>query len=388
MNYFKHLCSMRIFLSSLFLLLSLTVLGQSKWEYGLNLNFNTSFVKGVSSDTFTNKAGFGAGLMLERKFNKFSLQFNPSYTQTRYNHDFANFTSISNAFDASLLAVHPIDASGQTVVNYGVITTYNLLYDEHYLSGLNPDIRNTDILANPFNMGIQFGVGLDLNPGARLTVNYMDFLNGKQHPGKIVGQIDYLQFGIQIRFNELLNSKSVNNKYDAAQAQIERANQNVEDLKHGGNGLLVFVIRTAETKKVGLFDSKSPEERDSLRKVRLFNIKEAIRTNYQFGSYVITTDSLLEPRSETLMILTEDSVEKFNTASKNTLYYAKIDELFLEHNGQVKWGIFVFDSGMNLLEEPFPYFTPYRQFDQIFETSETMIQSFNLRLKQYSVTAD
>ena len=81
---------MRVTLFSIFTLVSITVFGQSKWEYGLNLNFNTSFVKPISSDTLTNKAGFGAGLMLERKFKKFNLQYNQSYTQTRYFNDFAN----------------------------------------------------------------------------------------------------------------------------------------------------------------------------------------------------------------------------------------------------------------------------------------------------------
>ena len=100
---------MRIVYTLLLFTFCFAAQSQTKWEYGINLNFNSSFVKPVSSDTFTNKPGFGAGLMVERKFKTLTLQFSPSYSQTRYFHDFDNYTSISNALDMSLLALRPID---------------------------------------------------------------------------------------------------------------------------------------------------------------------------------------------------------------------------------------------------------------------------------------
>lgn len=256
---------MRVRLSVIFILLSTVVFGQSKWEYGLNLNFNTSFIKPVSSDTLTNKAGFGAGLMLERKFKKFSLQYNQAYTQTRFFDDFSNYTGISNAIDASLLVLHPLDAGRQTFLNYGIITTFNFQYEEQYLSGFKQPVRNTQIQNNPFDYGIQLGVGLDLNPGARLTINYMDFFGGKQTSSGVEGQIDYLQFGIQVRFNELLNSDRIKNKNEDLVNAATIANNQVQDLGKEGNGLLVFVIGTAESKKTSLFNNKSPKTKDALR---------------------------------------------------------------------------------------------------------------------------
>ncbi len=378
---------MRVRLSVIFILLSTVVFGQSKWEYGLNLNFNTSFIKPVSSDTLTNKAGFGAGLMLERKFKKFSLQYNQAYTQTRFFDDFSNYTGISNAIDASLLVLHPLDAGRQTFLNYGIITTFNFQYEEQYLSGFKQPVRNTQIQNNPFDYGIQLGVGLDLNPGARLTINYMDFFGGKQTSSGVEGQIDYLQFGIQVRFNELLNSDRIKNKNEDLVNAATIANNQVQDLGKEGNGLLVFVIGTAESKKTSLFNNKSPETKDALRIEKLNNIWNAISTNYNYGSYVITTDSLLTADSDNIRILTAEGTETFNT-SEHEVYYAKIDELFLSENGQVKWGIFVFDSDMNQLKDPFPYFTPYRQLDQKFETYGTMIQTFNTRLKQFGIVPD
>lgn len=378
---------MRAQLSVLFILFSTLVFGQSKWEYGLNFNFNTSFIKPISSDTLTNKAGFGAGLMLERKFEKFSLQFNQAYTQTRFFDDFSNYTGISNAIDASLLVLHPLDAGRQTFLNYGIITTFNFQYDERYLSVFKQPIRNTQIQDNPFDYGIQLGVGLDLNPGTRLTINYMDFLSGKQTSSGVEGQIDYLQFGIQVRFNELLNSERIKNKNKDLVDAATIANKQVQALGTDGNGLLVFVIGTNDSKKASLFNNKSTQEKDALRIEKLNNIWNAIHTNYNFGSFVVTTDSLLSTESDNIRILTDDGTETFNT-SEYEVYYAKIDELFLSENGQVKWGIFVFDSEMNRLNDPFPYFTPYRQLDQKFETSGTMIQSFNLRLKQYGMLPD
>ena len=378
---------MRVTLFSIFTLVSITVFGQSKWEYGLNLNFNTSFVKPISSDTLTNKAGFGAGLMLERKFKKFNLQYNQSYTQTRYFNDFANYTAVSNAVDASLLVLHPLDASRQTFIQYGVVTTLNFLFDERYISGFKFPLRNTQIESNPFDYGLQVGFGLDLNPGTRLTINYMDFFGGKQSSSGVQGQIDFLQFGVQIRFNELLNSDRISQKNNDLEASFLRAEQQVADLSAEGDGILVFVIGTSETSKVSLFNPKTPAEKEIMRAEKINNIWNSINSNYNFGSFVVTTDSLLNTNTENITVLTADGQSQYNTAGKK-VYYAKIDELFLSESGLVKWGVFVFDADMNRLVDPFPYFTPYRQLDQKFETADMMIKTFNLRLKQFGKTED
>lgn len=354
---------------------------QSKWEYGINVHFNSSFVKPVSSDTFTNKPGFGGGLMLERKFNSFSLQLNPSYSQTRYEHDFQNFTSISNALDISLLALQPMDSKRQTFFSYGFISSYNFIYEERHLSTQKQPIKNTLIQKRPWDFGYQLGVGLDLNPGARLTIHYMDFLNGKQHAGRITGQIDYLQLGIQVRFLELLSSERVTAKYEAEQQALATATQQVADLSNSGDGVLVFVIGTTESQKT--FDTRTTEQKEFLRTQKLLNIQQAIRAHYTFGDYVITTDSLLAEGS----ILVGDSTESFD-ASQKTIYYAKIDQMFLDINGQQKQGIFVFDKDMNRLAHPFPYFTPYRQLDQQFSEVDAMIKSFNQSLNNFTTTAD
>ncbi len=378
---------MRIVYTLLLFTFCFAAQSQTKWEYGINLNFNSSFVKPVSSDTFTNKPGFGAGLMVERKFKTLTLQFSPSYSQTRYFHDFDNYTSISNALDMSLLALQPIDKNKQTFLSYGVVTSYNFMYKEPYLSTQKMPIRNTLIQSKPFDVGLQLGFGLDLNQGARLTLNYMDFFNGKQRSGSISGQIDYLQLGVQIRFVDLLNSDRTNNKYKAEQARIELANQQVKDLAKDGEGVLVFVLNSSEFQKADVLNSRTPEQIAADKITRLNNIYNAITQHYTFGSYVVTTDSLYETRSETFMVLSPDGYEHYDPAGKKR-YYARIDEMFLENNGQLKWGIFIFDDQMNLLKEPFPYFTPYRQLDREFSEVGSMIKAFNQRLVEYSVVSD
>lgn len=375
---------MRIVYVFLSLILFSVAQGQTKWEYGINLNFNSAFIKPISSDTFTNKPGFGAGLMIERQFQTLTLQFSPSFSQTSYNHDFDNYSSISNALDMSLLVLQPLDKNKQTFLSYGFVTSYNFIYEERYLSTQKAPIRNTLIKTNPFDFGLQLGIGLDLNPGARLTINYMDFINGKQRSGSITGQIDYLQFGVQIRFVDLINSDQTNSKHLAEQARINAANQQVKDLAKDGNGLMVFVIGTTEFKKADVLNSKSPEQIENERQLKLKNIYKAINQHYTYGSYVITTDSLLQLNTSTINVLTLDGTKQITTIEN--IYYAKIDEMFLETNSQLKWGIFVFDDQMNRLQEPFPYYTPYRQFDKDFSEVETMIKTFNQSLLQYGST--
>jgi hypothetical protein len=382
-QYILHLCSMRLTFTVCIIFLSLFAVGQQKWETGINLNFNTSFIKPVASDTFTNKAGFGGGLMLERKFNAFALQLNVNYTQSRFSNDFANYTGISNAYDASLLATHPIDKRKQTVINYGFVTSYNWLYTERNLDGSMATIQNTLIVDQPLNYGLQLGLGLDLNPGTRLTINYLDFFNGKQKSGSISGQIDYLQFGLQLRINELLASKKTNNKYESQQKDLQTATQQVNDLRKGGNGFLVFILSTTEPESVGLFDPKSKDQRDSLKHARLVALNAAIEKHYSFGDYIVTTDTGYKIELGVIKPFANTQSEQFKIPSSKKTYYARIDELFLKNNGQLKWGIFVFDAEMNRLKAPFPFFTPYRQLDKTFEVGEYMIKAFNLSLNQY-----
>ncbi|MFT5513757.1 MAG: hypothetical protein ACI8SE_002166 [Bacteroidia bacterium] len=376
---------MRVTILSLCLLFSISSFGQRKWEYALNLNYNSAFVKPIAADTFTNKPGVGFGIMVERNFGGFALQLNPSINQTSYLHDFDNYTSISNAFDVSLLAVKPIDKNKQTFVNLGLIYSYNLSYEERHHAKLTKPLRNTFIRSQPVDYAVQLGLSIDLNPGARLNINYLDFVGGKQSAGAITGQIDYLQVGVQVRFNELLNSDRIHNKYKAEQANIALAKDQVANLsKQGGKelGLLVFVIGTTESKKVGIFESKSPEKRDSLRKVKLSHIRTAIKDHYKFGNFVITTDSLFDNKSDTLKVLNDSIVNSFDL-SGHKVYYAFMDNLFLDMNTQLKWGIFMYDDQMKRLKDPFPHFIPYGQLDKDFSEIESLIIYFNQRLEMF-----
>lgn len=355
---------------------------QKKWEYGIHPQFIDGLIKPVSSDTFTNKASFGLGLLLERRFNSFDVQFMPAFVQTRYSNDVLNHIGTTNALDLNLAMVHSIDKGKQAHIYYGPVIGFTLQHIEQDLSGktLRTGINNRFVTSNPVDYGFQLGLGLDLNAGTRLTVGYTDFFRGKQESGAITGRIDYLQIGIQLRFRELTSSQRLSKKHLAQEAQIKRGTDQATLLKKGNNGVLVFVLPPIKK------DYAGPETpaKDSMSKLRQQEnrklLASAIQRYYTHGEYVITTDSLMSSTQGNIPAY--NSKEVYNLDDSKTLFYARIDELFINANGNLKWGIFVFDSEMNILQEPFPYFTNYRNLDKQFEAATNMINEFNAALRQ------
>ena len=388
---------MKKFLFLLLSIYSINCYGQGqdssnrKWEYGIDVRFVSGIVKPISADTFTNKPGFGAGLFLERSFNSWALRFSPEFTQIRYGNDFENRNFITNSLDASLLISQALDSGRQAFIEYGPVFGYALQHFERNLDGsdVKSGFQNQLIRDEPFEIGLRLGIGMNLNPGVRLTTSYTDFFNGKQRPGSITGRIDYLQVGVQIRMRELLNSERLNEKIEAQLNLIETAHNAVKSLEKGSDGVLVFVLNTDRDPLI----SKS-KIKDSIDQVLFKKNQEAliqaIERRYNFGPYVITYDSVIEHRSSNsagFHTVTSEGSSVFDPDEK-TLFYARIDELFIEENGNLKWGIFVFDEFMELLPEPFPYFTPYQNLDQDFSSTESMISSFNVSLKQLMSTAE
>ncbi|MBO6516673.1 MAG: hypothetical protein JJ975_08990 [Bacteroidia bacterium] len=358
-----------------------------KWEYGVHFHFNNSIVKPIASDTFTNKSSVGAGLLLERKFSKFGVQVIPGFAQTRYADDIRNRNAVTNALDLALNVSHPLDNNRQTFLTYGLMGGFALQHKERNLDGteVNTGYHNLLVSEKPFEIGARLGVGLDLSPGTRLTLSYIDYFGGQQNSGRITGRIDYLQLGLQLRINELTSSDRINERFEKEQAKNELARKQARSLKHGNNGLLVFVLGTLKKDYIGPPNAY----KDSVNRVRNIENREAliaaIQTHYRHGEFVVTNDSLFDFRTpEKLTIMVGHGTSTISIPPEKEVFYARIDELFIESNGNLKWGIFVFDEAMNMLQEPFPFFTPYRNLDQRFESANNMLTDFNNRLKLLS----
>ena len=388
---------MRLILS---LLVSLSFFGAfaqeaeqvSKWEFGVQLDFNSGFVKPGSADTFTNKAGFGAGLFLERKFDNLAVQVMPSFAQTRYSNDPLNLTAITNSLDLNINICQPIDQRKQTFLFGGPVVGYAFQHNEINIDGSRAkasDIRNRMIRNEPLDYGVKLGFAMDLKQGSRLTVSYTDFFRGRQYSGDITGRIDYFQFGVQFRINELSSSEATNNKFEREKKRIRAARNQAIDLQEGNSGLMVFVLPKIKKDYIGPY---TPEKEAESRERQLGTreaLIQAINSIYTHGDYVITLDSLFDVnRSNRLKLLVNDEIVSYDAPSDTRLYFARIDELFIEDNGNLKWGIFTFDQYMTPLEEPFPFFIPYRHLDKDFESAGTMISELNSRLQTLASEVD
>ncbi len=350
-----------------------------KWEYGLHLHVDNSIVKPIAADTFTNKTGAGFGLLLERKFNRFGLQASPNLTWTRYADDFENRNASCFSGDFSVKLSLPLDKAQQTFFEFGPTIGYTLDYYE-----LNPldgtrykENHNRLITGLPIDYGVQLGVGLDLNPGTRLTLSYIDYLNGSQKPTRINGRIDYVQFGLQLRINELSNSVAVKERVSEDLAAIDSAKTHAHRLSKTGDGTMVFIIGT-DKKTYYDFNQDNEDFEQTLR-----GVVESIYNNYTHGYFVVTLDTMIDgPNDQSFQVFGKDGTLRTYERGNSMHYFGKIDELFLSQSGNIKWGLFIFDYNMNILEAPFPFYTTYPELDTRFRSTGYMIRSFSERVKR------
>jgi hypothetical protein len=349
-----------------------------KWEYGLHLHIDNSIIKPVATDTFTNKTGAGFGLLLERKFGNARVQASPNLTWTRYADDFENRNSSCFSGDLAVKASFPMDKARQTFFEIGPMFGYTLDYFEaSALDGKRfSENRNQLITGLPFDYGAQIGVGLDLNPGTRLTLSYIDYFNGGQKASRINGRIDYVQFGIQLRINELSNSAATKEKITKARAAIDSASVHAHRLSKTGDGTMVFIIATDKKSYFELNEQNNNSEEI------LKGVIESIYNNYTHGYFVVTLDTMIDgPNDQSFQVFEKDGSLRTYDKVNSVHYYGKIDELFLSQSGNAKWGLFIFDYNMNLLEEPFPFYTAYPELDTRFRSTSYMIRSFSEKVK-------
>ena len=212
------------------------------WEYGINANFNVALIKPSVSDTFTNKAGFGGGLFVEMSKGKYALQLAPSFSKTSFIHDDNLTTTHMNSLDVSADLIFTPEVESSVYFTLGATPCFNFSYVAKSLDGTKATGASSQHLTglNEFEVAAKFGASLELNDGIRFHSNYYEFFNGSLKKGKIKGRADYIQFGIQIRFNEYLNGeKSEANRLREAQ-EIKVAQEHINALNAGATMLFVL----------------------------------------------------------------------------------------------------------------------------------------------------
>ncbi|MBI1307258.1 MAG: outer membrane beta-barrel protein [Bacteroidetes bacterium] len=341
------------------------------WDYGINANFNVSFVKPKSADSLTNKAGFGAGLMLERHWNHSAVQFSPNYARTSYFNDNTLSTFVINSLDFSMDFLYTANPKSSIYFIGGLTPSYTFGKYENLLDGSKNSGLTGIALKNEtkFDVALKIGLALELTKGCRFTASYYEFTGNKYSKDKITGRSDYFQFGLQLRFNDLSSNRSVVEEIVKNDSIMLAANEHIQNIRNGATMVFVLPNLKSLNKSVG----KNQEEINEQREEIYSFIRQSINSFYTIGPFKIIKENEL------------NSLLKVNQGdSAKNLYVAKIGEFFFGSNSRTSWGIAVFDSDMNLLQDPFPYFTPYRNIDTIFKYESSvakMIQELNSSLR-------
>lgn len=353
-------------LIALLLFFPLTIFGQNKptisWDYGLNANFNVAFIKPAVSDSFTNKSGFGAGLMLEAQRDQFALQIAPNFYNTSYISDRNLAVTTMAGIDLSLDLLYTPDEQKSIYFVGGVTGGFNLSHIEKKLDGSKSNgLSVTSVSgARKFDPALKLGFSLPLTEGWRFHAHYYDFLNGTQKAGKLQGRIDYLQFGVQIRFNEFMNGELVANKEKALIEAVEMAQFHRNQLTSMAS--IVFVLPNTPS---------TPNKEKEAAEKRNEQI-QGIYRQYKAGNFVVIGADQLDAclkRSSLGAYDTSGAISK--TIIAGEFYVARIGEHFIAGNSNLSWGIVVYNRDMQMLNAPFPYFIPYRNVDKTFNNQES-----------------
>lgn len=339
------------------------------WDYGLNANFNVSFIKPISSDSFSNKAGFGAGLMLEAGFGKYAFQVAPSFAQTSYINDNNLAITTMKALDASFDFVYQASEDGSGFLVAGLIPAINFSHIEKKIDGSKTSgLSNTPVSgARQFDLAAKVGAGLKLNDGIRFNFNFINFIKGSQKKGSITGRVDYLQFGIQLRFNELMNGDKVSNKNLKLQFDAQVADSHLQAINNGA--LMVFVLPELIAK--GIYQNEQIQNNEKLAVHQSLLI--AINDLYKVGTYVVIEQNEMQNLiSGNILNILNPHGETQEIEIQKPFYVAKIGEFFIGNNTNLSWGVRVFDSQMEDLLSPFPYYIPYRNVDKRFKVEESL----------------
>ncbi|MCB0734957.1 MAG: PorT family protein [Flavobacteriales bacterium] len=347
----------------LLLLLSTSqVIGQ-QWDYGLNANFNVSFIKPSVSDSLTNKSGFGGGIFLEYAKKNMALQLAPAYAYTSYINDNSLATTTIQSLDASLDFLYSPGTDRSIYFLAGITPGYTFSHIQKSLDGTKTSGTSSMSvsLTDQFDFAYKFGLSLPLNEGIRFNANYYEFQNGKQHNGRIDGRADYFQFGVQIRFKELSNSQPVTERIKSDSIALAVADYHLKQFQ--SKAPIIFVLPALSNYSIRYFTNA---QNDSVREIRRQEIASLIDQRFADRPHRIIHSHELN------QVMHQPN--PFEEQTYTNWYYAQIGEFFLSDNENLKWGIFLSDKYMDRLKEPFEYYIPYRNIDTQFGNTSSVDQ--------------
>lgn len=216
--------------------------------------------------------------------------------------------------------------------NYNIDTRF---ISRSQVDSINPSRSLNNEMLTRFNLGVKFGLELQLKEAIHLQL-YYNGISGLEQKNKIV-QSAPSNFGVKVLF-EL-------NKIELKEPVKFRMADTFNVLK---NDTLYIIDRTC----------------DNITRDKLFAL---FSEYYNFSQFRILSNDEIGPISK----------------QSNTTFFALVGEYVASEFDPENVGIFLFDKDLNYLSRPFPHFTQYLAWDKCMTDENALIRligSFNNRL--------
>ncbi len=317
---------------------------ERKWSYGVTPELNINSIRGKDiRDSFSNKAGFGASLLLERHFAKWSAGAGLAYTQNRIYHESQELTRVYDNAELRLNFIKPFKGESKTSLRLGLTPSYTLNGTVLALDGSkSTGVSRADLpLDFQFDMGVYAGFDFRVSDAVNLQVGYTEFVRSVQKDKDITGRGDAFRFGLQIRLNDLRKERP----------EPVWIYDEIKKVKDGG---VVFVLPVKATLK---------EENKDAAEI-LSNIATMVDSHFRFAQHFFVPDTCLGGfLNHPGMCLTDKDLNPINVFYfPEDHYVVRIGEGVLTEFEDTRRGVFMYRSDMNLIPEPFPSYIPLGSF--------------------------
>lgn len=321
-----------------------SVAQEDSWSYGFTPEFNVTAIRGKDlRDSFSNKPGFGASLFLERNFLTWSAGVGISYSQNRVYHEGQSRTRIYDNAEMRLSFIKPFKGESKTALRLGLTPSYTLDGTQQTLDGSKSNgIALEDLpLDFQFDLGVYAGLDFRISNAINLQVGFTEFIRSTQKDDDITGRGDVYRFGLQIRLSDFSKKKE----------EPVWIYDEVHKIKNGG---VVFVLPVKAT-----LDDKKGEAT-----VVLNNITTMVDSHFHFAQKFYVPDTCFGGfLDHPGMCLTDKDLNPIQVFYFPEDYYVvRIGEGVLTEFEDVRRGVFLYRSDMNLIPAPFPSYIPLGSF--------------------------
>jgi hypothetical protein len=321
--------------------------------FGIKLGVNMPIV-GSTYENYSGLAGINLSVFLSKTINnRFTWTNDLGFSSVSFNNT-SNDTKFNNYYVelGTFLSFYPSAYNTDLAFIGGIRPSYLMSYNSQVFERGNYNNKTLSINKNEkgrIDATAMIGISVALSPVVNLEMMYNYGLTNKNSESQVLGRPSTVE--INIRLNAVALKRSLDNKDETIQEQVENCHKGV---------VLVMLITPNEKeinrlKAAGKFADAELIENDL--KLRNAKVIKEFNKNFAFAPvYYFMDSSIYKVISGNLKgVFVNYNMQSDTAIQVNTSNYviASFCEDVSEYTKRKHFGLFVYDKGMNQLEKPF-----------------------------------